>query len=182
MLFNQIYWASNFANARLRFDNKYTCDHLIDASIKIIKYSNGSHVGYIVPQISYCIRSRNKTNTKKIIRLKNLLVLWWMFIIIIYYFSHHYWSGMVQPVMPNYKHILVCKLLVYNNMCFNCTNICVVQVREKHMQFIFNMHCFSYIQYFFSLVVSIWYPFQRIFLKFNKFIWDLQEYNTSSSI
>ena len=149
MIFNQIYWASNFANARLRFDDKHTCDHLIDTSIKIIKYSNGSHVRYIVPQISHCIRSRNKTNNKKkFIRLKNLLVLWWMFIII-YYFSHHYWSGMVQPDMPNYKHILVCKLLVYNNMCLNCINIRVVQVREKTYAI--------YLQYALFFIYSIFF-------------------------
>ena len=41
----RIICASNIANAELQVDNKHTCDHLVDASIKTIKYLNGPHDG-----------------------------------------------------------------------------------------------------------------------------------------
>ena len=64
---NLINWASNLANARLRVDNKDTCDHLVDASIKTIKYLNGPHGGCMGPQISPCIRSRKLIDSKLIL-------------------------------------------------------------------------------------------------------------------
>ena len=38
---------------------------------------------------------------------------------------HHNRSGITQPVLPT-----ICKLLLYNNMCFHCTNniICKFQI------------------------------------------------------
>lgn len=33
----------NLANTKERIDNKHTCDHIVDASIKITKYLNGPH-------------------------------------------------------------------------------------------------------------------------------------------
>jgi hypothetical protein len=42
----------NLANASFRVDRRHTCDHLVDASIKIIKYLNGPNNGFIGPQIS----------------------------------------------------------------------------------------------------------------------------------
>jgi hypothetical protein len=46
---NLIIWASNLANVRLRVDNKHTYDHIVDASIKTIKYLNGPYGGWIGP-------------------------------------------------------------------------------------------------------------------------------------
>jgi len=44
----------------LRVNNKEICDHLVDASIKTMKYLNNPHDGCIGPQISPCIRSKNE--------------------------------------------------------------------------------------------------------------------------
>lgn len=56
---NLIIWASNLANTMLRVDNKHTCDRIVDASIKTIKYLDGSRGGWINPQISLWSRSIN---------------------------------------------------------------------------------------------------------------------------
>jgi len=42
--------------------NKQICDHLVDALIKIMIYLNDPHDGYIGPQISPCIHSKNEIN------------------------------------------------------------------------------------------------------------------------
>ena len=47
-------------NVWLQVDNKETCDHLADASNKIMKYLNDSHGGCISPQISSYIQSKNE--------------------------------------------------------------------------------------------------------------------------
>ena len=54
-----IIYVSNLANAKLRVDNKHTCDNLVDASIKTIKYLNSLHDGCMSPHISPWIRSKN---------------------------------------------------------------------------------------------------------------------------
>lgn len=54
----RISFTSNIANAWLWVDNKQTCCHLVNVSIKIIKYQNGSHSGLIGLQISPRIRSK----------------------------------------------------------------------------------------------------------------------------
>ena len=55
-----INWANDITNVWLRVDNKETCDHLLDASIKIMKYLNDSHGECISPQISSYIHSKNE--------------------------------------------------------------------------------------------------------------------------
>jgi len=46
---NLIIWASNLVNATLQVNNKHTCDHFIEASIKTITYLNGLHGGWMGP-------------------------------------------------------------------------------------------------------------------------------------
>ena len=48
---SQITCASNFTNSKLQDDNKHACDHLVDPSIKIIKYLKGPHGRWINPHI-----------------------------------------------------------------------------------------------------------------------------------
>ena len=64
---NLINWVSSLANARLRVDNKDAFYHLVDSSIKTIKYLNGEHGGCMGPQISPCIRSRKLIDSKLIL-------------------------------------------------------------------------------------------------------------------
>jgi len=47
----------------LRVGNKQICGHLVDASIKIMKYINDPHGGGIGPQISLYIRSKNEIDS-----------------------------------------------------------------------------------------------------------------------
>jgi hypothetical protein len=49
----------NLAKAWLRVDSKHTWDHLVDASIKTMKYLKRPHNGWMRSQISHWIRSRN---------------------------------------------------------------------------------------------------------------------------
>jgi hypothetical protein len=49
----------NLAKVWLHVESKYTWAHLVDASIKTMKYLKGPHNGCIGPQISPWIRSRN---------------------------------------------------------------------------------------------------------------------------
>ena len=51
---------NNFANTWLLVDNKQICDHLVDASIKIMKYINDPYGKCIGPQISPCICFENE--------------------------------------------------------------------------------------------------------------------------
>jgi len=51
-------YSNNFTNTW--FDNKQICDHLVDASIKIMKYRNDPHGRCIELQISPCIRFKNE--------------------------------------------------------------------------------------------------------------------------
>src|SRR5690606_21428151 len=51
-------WANNLANAMFLDDKRHTCDHLVEASTRTIKYRNVPHGGCIGPQMSPCIRSR----------------------------------------------------------------------------------------------------------------------------
>ena len=48
----------SLVNATFLIESKQACDHLVDASIKTIKYLNGSHDGFIGPQISLWILSK----------------------------------------------------------------------------------------------------------------------------
>ena len=49
---SQITCASNLANFRLQDDNKHVYDHLVDASIKIIKHLKSPHGGWISSHVS----------------------------------------------------------------------------------------------------------------------------------
>jgi len=66
---NKIIWrwalnyTNNFANTWLQVDNKQICDHLVDVSIKTMKYINDPHGGCIGPQISPCIHSENEIDS-----------------------------------------------------------------------------------------------------------------------
>jgi hypothetical protein len=42
----------SLANAWFHVDKRHTCDHLVDASVKTIKYLNGPDNSFIDPQIS----------------------------------------------------------------------------------------------------------------------------------
>jgi hypothetical protein len=55
-------------------DNKHTCDHLVDALIKTIKYLNGPLVGCIGPHMSPCILSRNFSGSVCILRGEGLKI------------------------------------------------------------------------------------------------------------
>jgi len=55
-------------------DHKYVCDHLVDASIKTVKYLNGPHDVCIKPQISPYIRSKNEINSFLILLVMVLLL------------------------------------------------------------------------------------------------------------
>ena len=57
---NLIIWAKSFANAEFLVDNKVTCDNLVDASTKTMKYLNGPHGGWIGPHMSPCILSKKR--------------------------------------------------------------------------------------------------------------------------
>jgi hypothetical protein len=57
----------NLAKAWFRVDRRHTCDHLVDASMKTIKYMNGSDNGFIGPQISPRIHSRNLSGSTLIL-------------------------------------------------------------------------------------------------------------------
>lgn len=48
-------------------DNKQTCDHYADASIKIIKQQNGSLDGWICPHIFFLIFWRKVEDSKPIL-------------------------------------------------------------------------------------------------------------------
>ena len=50
--------ANSLANAKFLDDNRQTCDHLVDASMRTIKYRNVPQGGCIGPHISPCILSR----------------------------------------------------------------------------------------------------------------------------
>jgi hypothetical protein len=43
----------NLAKAWFRVDRRHTCNHLVYASLKTIKYLNGPDNGFIGPQISH---------------------------------------------------------------------------------------------------------------------------------
>ena len=49
------------------------------------------------------------------------------------FFSHHNRSRMTQTIIPNKEFILNRKLLVYHDMPFNCTNICIIQIIQLIM-------------------------------------------------
>jgi hypothetical protein len=49
-------------------DNRHTCDHLVDASINIMKYLNDPLISYIGPHMSPCIISRNFSGSVFILR------------------------------------------------------------------------------------------------------------------
>jgi hypothetical protein len=50
--FNLMTCVTNLAKAWLHVDNRHTCDHHVDASIRSMKYLNGPDNGFIGPQIS----------------------------------------------------------------------------------------------------------------------------------
>jgi hypothetical protein len=57
----------NLANAWFCVDKRHTFDHLVDASIKTIKYLNGHDNGFIGPKISPWIHSRNLSGSSLIL-------------------------------------------------------------------------------------------------------------------
>ena len=61
-------------NATFHVDNKQTCDHLLEASINIIKYRNDPHGGCIGPHISPYIHSRNIGNSLSILTGDGLVI------------------------------------------------------------------------------------------------------------
>jgi hypothetical protein len=65
--FNLMTYAINLAKAWIHVDRKHKCDHLVDASIKTIKYLNGSDNGFIGPQISPWIHLTNLSGSTLIL-------------------------------------------------------------------------------------------------------------------
>ena len=53
---------------------RQTCDHLVEASIKIIKKQNGPHGGWIGPNMSPCILSK-KTGDSDMTLVKDVLII-----------------------------------------------------------------------------------------------------------
>ena len=49
------------------------------------------------------------------------------------FFLHHNRFKKTQLIIPNKEFILIHKLLVYHDMHFDCTNICVVQIIQLIM-------------------------------------------------
>jgi len=76
---NQIIWrwalncTNNFENTWLWVDNKQMCDHLVNASIKTMKYINDSHGKCIGPKISSFIRFENEIDSNLIFLVMVLL-------------------------------------------------------------------------------------------------------------
>jgi hypothetical protein len=62
------------AKAWFGVDNKHTCDHLVDASINIVKYLNDPLIGCIGPHMSPCILLRNFSGSVCILRDKGLKI------------------------------------------------------------------------------------------------------------
>jgi len=54
----QLSLENNYTNFCLWVDNKHTCDHLVDASIKVVQYLSDIDDECIGQQISPCIRSK----------------------------------------------------------------------------------------------------------------------------
>lgn len=62
------------ANAWFRVDRRHTCDHRVDASIRTMKYQKGPDNGWMGPQISPWIRSRNWSGSTCILRCEGLKI------------------------------------------------------------------------------------------------------------
>ena len=60
--------------AWLHVDKRDTGDHLVDASINTMKYLNGPDNGWIRPQISHRILSRNLSGSARILRYDGLKI------------------------------------------------------------------------------------------------------------
>ena len=66
--------AINFAKAWFRVDNRHTWNHHMDATIRTIKYLNGPDKGWMGPQISPWMRSRNFSGSAFILRCEGLKI------------------------------------------------------------------------------------------------------------
>ncbi|PRQ43120.1 hypothetical protein RchiOBHm_Chr3g0465021 [Rosa chinensis] len=66
-------WARSLAKAAFLVDNSVTCDHLVDASTKTMKYLNGPHGGWIGPHISPCIRCRKRLESFSVFAYDGLI-------------------------------------------------------------------------------------------------------------
>jgi hypothetical protein len=64
----------NFAKACFHVDKRRTWDHLVDASIRAMKYLNGPDKGWMGPQMSPWIRSRNFNGSACILRCDGLKI------------------------------------------------------------------------------------------------------------
>ena len=64
----------SLVKATLRVEMRQTCDHLVEASIKIIKLRNGPHGGWISPHMSPWIRCK-KTGDSNMTLVKHGLII-----------------------------------------------------------------------------------------------------------